>query len=186
LKRAIGSTSIDKEVYLPHGAVYGYDVPNENLLEFVHKDSENEILLKCFSTALGQNKSARFGEKIGKALHSDATNDKKLDWKKLPQNRLKMKEYFDLYYYRPERRASKRFIYFAFQSALPVVLDRLLEANDSYEGITIIALPFPDETLTPPESQDSRKKNLTKEQLICHRHIEIYKKYASIFRPAKT
>jgi len=83
-----------------------------------------------------------------------------------------MRQYFDLYYYRVKANPKGRIIFFVFGSAVPVVLDRLLEVNKtpgSLSSVYVVALPCG----IKPFTTDVSAKQL----------LDTYRAYASLFAP---
>mmetsp|Transcript_20429 Transcript_20429/g.28647 ORF Transcript_20429/g.28647 Transcript_20429/m.28647 type:complete len:555 (+) Transcript_20429:104-1768(+) len=182
MQRALGMTP---NINLPHGALYGYDVPREDLLTFVQK-SEREAEAKPFRTAFGQHRAARFGESVGKAYMNSA------NWKKNAEAAVQMREFFNLFYYKqPQKKVGAttesepgRIVFVAFAQAVPVVLDRLNEMNKtSLDKVVVIGIPYEDETNVSKDHPDLKRYNLQRDQLCAVRHHEAYKKYASLFFP---
>jgi len=75
--------------------------------------------------------------------------------------------------------------------ALPIVLNRLIENNNALKDwldfLTIIALPFDDQTtrLNQLDEIEAKNKNLNRNEFAVLKHVEIYKHYASYFKPKK-
>jgi len=145
---------------LPHGGLSGYD-------PFILEDRSKEVLNhykflseedaksiddgrldKVFQELFGQKRVARIGqEKCGP--NPDLTLFGVSFLTALAKNnclkvRESMRQYFDLYYYRVKANTKGRIIYLVFGSAVPIVLDRLLEVNNtpgSLSSVFVISIP---------------------------------------------
>lgn len=64
---------------------------------------------------------------------------------------LEMKLYYDKRYF--GKTEAKRRVYIAFASPVHVVLKRLIESNESLNGVCVVAIPLADEISNPPDGQ---------------------------------
>eukprot|EP01125_Pyxidicula_operculata_P018518 TRINITY_DN6577_c0_g1_i4.p2 TRINITY_DN6577_c0_g1~~TRINITY_DN6577_c0_g1_i4.p2 ORF type:complete len:410 (-),score=80.31 TRINITY_DN6577_c0_g1_i4:69-1298(-) len=152
MKRKLG---VEKGVHLPHGALHGYD-------PFVIKDHPKDIMQQykflseevvdsmeenlgntVFYNTFGMRRSQRFGQ--DKCGDKDMTLIGKTFASSLAKNavislRESQRDYFNLYYYRAKQNQPGRLIYLAFGSAVPVVLDRIMECNQKEITSTCIII----------------------------------------------
>jgi len=86
-----------------------------------------------------------------------------------------MREFFTLFYYvQPQSKLSRedsldegRVLFFVFQQSVPIVIERLLEANvknvnNIMEKIVVIAIPFDDETNIHGDAMELKKLKVTR------------------------
>jgi cell fate (sporulation/competence/biofilm development) regulator YlbF (YheA/YmcA/DUF963 family) len=185
LKRVLG---VREGICLPHGALGGYDPfileqksSNVKALEYVHitpEEDRNSLSFKVFFNAFGLEKVPRFGQKECGNVNLNLNEEvRKNVWNTqiefIKKTRAKMKDFFDVYYYQQRADIAKkvRVIFVVFEVALPIVLRRLLDVNivpSALTNVIVVAFPFGRETFTSPNPTD---------------YINLYKFYASLFRP---
>eukprot|EP01124_Arcella_intermedia_P022076 TRINITY_DN3209_c0_g1_i1.p1 TRINITY_DN3209_c0_g1~~TRINITY_DN3209_c0_g1_i1.p1 ORF type:complete len:450 (+),score=149.82 TRINITY_DN3209_c0_g1_i1:57-1352(+) len=185
IKRKLGTT---RGVAIPHGALSGFDPfikedKSAELLNYYRFMGEEELknmgngkLDSSFEETFGQKRNPRFGQdQCGSNQNltlfqvNFPSSVAKANTVKLRQT---MREYFDLYYYRIKANPKVRTIFLAFGSAVPVVLDRLLEVNtapNSLSSVYLISLPFGVKSFS-----EATPKLL----------LETYKAYSSLFLPS--
>lgn len=95
----------------------------------------------------------------------------------IKRTRVRMHEFFDIYFYQQSLEANakrqSRSIYVTFGSAVPVVLDRLMEVNANVgqlAHVTVIALPYGTEVFNSP--------TITPQLL-----AQLYRFYSTLFKP---
>jgi hypothetical protein len=161
-------------VQLPHGSEFGYDCSSDTVKFISSKDPENELHNLAFRIAFGQDKVKRVGE--ANAVF------KANDWKRNNEHRIKMKEYFDLYYWRQpaakDPTSRPRIIYIVFGTSLITTLNRLLECNTKMDAITVIALPF-----RTVMGEDTTTSTLPREKQASQKLIQLYKQISTVLKP---
>jgi hypothetical protein len=190
IKRILG---VKEGVYLPHGALHGFDPlvydENPNSLksqaEFVHFSTEldkNTKISQAFLAAFGQEKAARFGQKECGANELNLNEAAKKDLfrnqvETIKRTRVRMHEFFDIYFYQQSLESNakrpSRSIYLTFGSAVPIVLDRLMEVNANagqLSNVTVVALPYGTESFNSP--------TITPQTL-----AQLYRFYSTLFKP---
>jgi len=181
VKRTLG---VNTGINLPHGAIYGYDVPDEEeeSKKFVPYNSSDGSST-AFRSSFGQRKAHRFGEQLGKGFHSQSGN---LKWKLKAENTQRMKEYFDLFFYKqskPEPSDTGKVFFICFGEALQVVIKRLVEVNkeeNSLANVVLVALPFSDQR---QQGFGPKELNISPAQYAILKNIEQYKSLAQLFTP---
>jgi len=173
LKRILGT---EEGMIPPHGALCGYDPYNFNTgndYKFLQTQAVPDG--GAFLNAFGQEKLARFGEdKCGQNPYlnfSDETSNYSVSGETVSKLRSTIRDYFTQHYYKLSDTKS-RVIFLVFGSAVPIVIDRLMESNSFDKLIEsdcyLIALPY----------DVSVFKNATPEIL-----DQVYRFYASLFYP---
>jgi len=198
LKKVMGADT--NTVFLPHGAESGFDphtgyenLNEDNFIQYVHGVADNNHWVnKCFYEAFQEHKVPRFGDsKIDSTtLNPKNTIFSRKEWENLEKKiRTQMHIYFSEKYFKCARTYNHVFI--TFQRAVPIIIDRILEANKSYtlENVTIVALPHFDEISRAGELSQIAQctndgKKVTRDILNIQCHLNQYKKFANIFRPA--
>jgi len=95
----------------------------------------------------------------------------------IKRTRVRMHEFFDIYFYQQSIESSSkrqsRSVYITFGSAVPVVLDRLMEVNTNAQqlsNVIVLALPHGTEPFNSPTA--------TPQAL-----AQLYRFYSSLFKP---
>eukprot|EP01114_Cavostelium_apophysatum_P006063 TRINITY_DN1726_c0_g1_i1.p1 TRINITY_DN1726_c0_g1~~TRINITY_DN1726_c0_g1_i1.p1 ORF type:complete len:535 (-),score=138.85 TRINITY_DN1726_c0_g1_i1:50-1654(-) len=183
VKRSLGT---EAGVELPHGTELSYDPGENSEFQNFELKTDREVMNRCFAAAFGQKKAKRFGEEEGRGFHPELTA-RRNEWKKNPKNQQTMKDLFDLFYWKqPQKKGNQsRIFFFVFQRTLLAVIRRLMNCNvGKLENLTVVAMPFDDSPMIPNEAAMKQMK-LSKEEFICHQHIQAYKTYASLFKGQK-
>jgi hypothetical protein len=128
-----------------HDAPLGVDIDAVRACGYAPHAAAPELVSKAFKHAFGTTLVPRFGEPMAVSLKHGLvmTPANQSRWRAIETNIGKMREYFDLFFYRVQNAtADKRRIVIVFGDALPVVIDRLLENNRKLDHVWILALPF--------------------------------------------
>lgn len=190
----------------PHGALEGLDpypsapegsdaADSDALLDAIYDEryapraAAPAAVARAFRHAFGCGLVPRFGEPMAASLKHGLvrTDANRSRWSNIDTNLLKMREYFDLYYYFANKAsAQQRHVFVVVGDALPAFMTRLLENNTTLQHCWIVALPFEHAggnnaavnnrlarlpPKTPPELASSQLQT------------ELYKQCAKIFRP---
>jgi len=169
LKRLLGN---EENVFLPHGALFGFDPfaiqGNLHTLEYKYIPPQSQNDKGVFLQTFGQEKVQRIGEVICGSPSS--LNFDKNEEENVIKQRTAMREYFDTQYYRIPSNTKERSLFFVFGSAVPIVLERIMEINSQEElsKCYVYAFPFDVQAFKKP-SQRSLEN--------------LYRFYASLFQP---
>lgn len=175
-----------------HAAPLGANLDAIRGAQYAPRASANEVVARAFRHAFGTSIMPRYGEPMAVSLKHGlvATPANESRWKSIDTNLGKMREYFDLFYYRIQHAtAEQRHIFFVFCDALPVVIDRLLENNRKLDHVWIIALPF--EFLGgSQQALNSALVSMPPRTPVMlasvNLQVELYQQLANIFRPLLT
>jgi hypothetical protein len=129
-----------------------------------------------------RTQAARFGQKECGANELNLNEAAKKDLfrnqvETIKRTRVRMHEFFDIYFYQQSLESNakrpSRSIYLTFGSAVPIVLDRLMEVNANagqLSNVTVVALPYGTESFNSP--------TITSQTL-----AQLYRFYSTLFKP---
>lgn len=207
--RRVCATNEPVRVAVPHGAESGYDphaaydaatLTEDNMYAYIHghmlpRGSPGDWLHENFHRVFGVDKQRRPGQVTAAALGVELNpDDYAPDLAKLAAHRQAQRAAMKHLYYDPDELRKYtgeggRIVYIGFARAPGILVHRLLEATSkSMEGVVMVLLPFPDTISRAGGRADIEAHNkawgredVTRDELSCRRHEEVYAYYASLF-----
>jgi hypothetical protein len=207
--RRVYASNEPVRVAVPHGAESGYDphaaydaaaLTLDNMYEYVHgvmlpRGAPGDYLHDNFYRVFGVDKCRRPGQMTAAAMGLELNpDDDAPDLGKLAAHRQAQRAAMNRLYYDPEELrkytgSGGRIVYVGFARAPGILVHRMLEATSkSLEGVVMVLLPFPD-TISRAGGRAEidacnkawNREDVTRDELSCKRHEEVYAHYASLF-----